>query len=507
MAQSLGGQVKKGYLWTLLGTGIGQPFSFVVGVVLARLLSPADFGVIASCLIFTEMASTIVSSGFVSALIQRKEVTPLHLSTALVLQLCTGMVMAGLLITTSPLVAWLIGSDLVGPVLFVLAFNLIPLAVSSTPSTIARRNLDFRLLSLVNLMNLLVYGSVAIVLAFFEFGVWGLVIGRVVSRLVELVQLSVATQWCPSMRFSRVVAVSLMHMAFQFIWKNILNDLTKKVDYLIVSWNLGVESLGFYSRASYLMTVPIDKLSTSLGTVLFPAFSKIQDDSAQLIRGLLKATALIAMTTFPFLFGLLLTGPDLVAIVYGEKWLPTALPLQILCLAGLFYAVDAPAVSLIDAAGYLTDEIRRQCIYLAVLVVCVLFGLSWGLAGVASGVVVAAMVYWCFLVGLLNRRIGVTWSNYLWSLFPAILGGMVMVLVVRGFQWMVNPFWGPHSVWILIGTIFLGGLSYFSTLFAIRSFVSQPILVEAFGEAEIMIRKICNQILKAITRGVQWQRL
>jgi O-antigen/teichoic acid export membrane protein len=502
MAKSLGEQVKTGYIWTLVGTVIGQPFTFVIGIALARILSPSDFGVIASCLLFTEIGSTVVSASFVSALIQKKDMSPLELSTGFVLQLIMGVVMASLLVAVSPWAAWLMGRDLVAPVLSVLAFNLIILAVSSTPSLILRRNLDFRLLSLVGLVDLFIYGVVTLALALAGFGVWSLVVGRVISHVTNLVQLTVVTKWRPNLQFSRAVAASLLSVAAQFAGKHILNDLSKKIDYLIVGWKLGVEPLGFYSRAAYLMTIPIERFSTSLGTVLFPSFSKIQEERKLLVHGVLKATTVIAMTTFPLLLGLLLVAQNLIPLVYGEKWLATVVPLQIICFAGLFYAVDSPVVALIDAAGFLKDEIRRQCIHIGLLCVFVLSGAQWGLFGVAWGVVAAAAIYWCFMIQLLKTRVGLSLGSYLESLYPAAMGGLIMVIVVRGFQWAIEPYWSTPSFEFLTVSILLGGLSYFLALVVIRMMVVSPLLLEAFRDVESWVKATWMSSACRVRRGL-----
>lgn len=505
MEQGLGNRVRTGYLWTLLGVGLEQPLSFVIGVALARILSPSEFGIIASCVIFTEVASTVVSSGYVSGLLQRREVSPLDLSTGFVLQLATSVGIALLLVGVAPFAGYFLGNHMIGPVLSVLSLNLILLAFSSTPSVIARRSLDFRLLMLVRLVQVVTHGVVAFGMAWAGHGVWSLVGGKLASQLVWTLQLSYATAWRPSFRFSRSVAVSLWGISAQFVAKNILDDLARNVDYFIVSWRLGVEPLGFYFRAYSLMTLPITRFSTSLGDVLFPAFSKIQDEPEQLIRSLVKSSCLISMMIFPLLVGLQLVAPILIPLVYGPQWLATVQPLQILCLAGLFYSLDPTLVALINAKGYLMDEIRRQLAHLALLVTCVLGGSSWGTEGVAWGVVLAASVYWILMLRLLKRRIGFFWSAYLEGLIPGGLASLAMAVVIIGFQKTVSLYGRSEGTMSLLGSIGVGGLSYLVFLWVIRRMLSRPVLNEAFEEVEVFLEMVWNRTVKVLAMREKWR--
>ena len=316
----------------------------------------------------------------------------------------TGFVVALIIILIAPIASHLLDNKVVHPVLSALTINLIILGFCGTPVAIARRNLNFRLLSILELFETIIFGIISIILALSGYGVWSLVIGKLSSRFLYALILHKTVGWRPKLRFSRESVNVLFKISAQFAGKNILDDLTKNLDYFIVGKFLGITALGFYARAYDLMTIPVNKLSRSLGSVLFPAFSKIQNDPNRLIRGLLKSTCLISITIFPILIGLQLTAYDLIPFVYGEKWLPTVLPLQIICFAGLFYTIDSPAVSLINAKGLLVDEIKRQLIHMILLVFAVLLGSRWGIVGVTWGVVFAAFIYWILLLQLLKKE-------------------------------------------------------------------------------------------------------
>jgi O-antigen/teichoic acid export membrane protein len=505
--QMIGEKVKRGYLWTLLGSGSAQILSFLIGIVLARILSPADFGAMATCLIFTEIGSTLLSSSYVSSLLQKRTVSPIDLSTGFVLQLLTAAAVTVLVLCSAPFIGRFLSHPTIGSMLSLLSCSFIILAFSSTPSVIIRRNLDFRRYAGAGFVQIVTDGSVSVVMAFAGYGVWSLVAGKLAGHMAFTITLYYITAWVPSIRFSRAAAKSLLGMSVQFAGKDILDDLARNADYFILGRRLGMASLGFYSRARSLMTIPVTQLSNSLGSVLFPAFSIIQDDRERLIRGLIKSSCLIAMCIFPLLVGLQLVSPVLIAVVYGDKWMPMVPSLRIICLAGLFYTLDPPAVSLINAKGFVLAEIKRQCVHLFLLAMAVFWGSRWGLTGAAWGVTVAAWIYWLFMLQLLQNRIGLSWRSYLEGLIPAVVGSLTMAGVVLAYQVTLSSLMISSHMVYLVGSISLGAASYLSALVAVRLLFRRPLLTDAFMEVETLCRHAWGKTMKALFKGARWQNV
>jgi PST family polysaccharide transporter len=496
---NLGEKVKTGYLWTLVSNGLGQPVSFLFGIVLARILSPSDFGIIASCLIFTEIGSTLVGSSYVSGLTQRKKLSGKDISTGFVLQLISGVALAVIVSICSPLASHFFNEKLISPVLSLLSINFILLAFCGVPTVIARRNLNFKLITKAEISEKFSNGAIAAGLAVGGFGVYSLVVGRLVGRVIYALVLIFGTKWKPSFKFDKSSASSLYKICFQFASKEILDDTARNIDYFLVGGRLGMSMLGFYSRAYYLMTLPITNFSRSLGRVLFPAFSLIQDDDERLIRGLLKSNTLIAITTFPILAGIMLVAPTFIPFVYGAKWIPSVVPLQIICFAGIFYAIEAPAISIINARAFLIAEIKRQLIHMLLLVAGVLIGSYWGIIGVSWGVSITAGIYWFLVLNLLKRKMGVSILIYLKSLLPAIFSSLIMIIGVFIFQriWFLYA----NEIYLLfhiLGSVFIGIVIYFIALFTSEKIIRDPQIQEAFSEIHRFIGSVKYSLFKLV---------
>ena len=502
--KDLSGKVKSGYLWTVLSNGIGQPLSFVFGIVLARILSPADFGIVASCLIFTEIGSTLVGSSFASGLIQKKELLKQDISTGFILQFITSVVVALLVIGLSPLASLAMKEQLVTPVLSLLSLNFIILNFCVIPTVIARRNLNFRLITKAEVAEIIANGVIASGLAIGGFGVWSLVLGRLSGRIVYSFVLILATKWRPTIHFDKSSASYLWKICVKFAVKEILDDTARNIDYFLVGWRLGMTPLGFYSRAYNLMTLPITNLSKSLSKVLFPAFSLIQSEESRIVRGMLKSNCAIAIATFPLLMGLMLVAPTFIPFVYGAKWMPTVQPLQILCFAGLFYSIDTTAISVINAKAYLIPEIRRQLVHMVLLVLGVLIGSKWGLIGVSWGVTITAVIYWFLLLQLLKMRIRLSLKEYLESLLPASISCIVMIFMVLFFQKIIVPLYFMDSQLLnLAGSVFVGVLSYLLVLFFADRLIESAIIEGTYLELRKFLESIRFSLLGVFKKSLE----
>jgi len=239
-------------------------------------------------------------------------------------------------------------------------------------------------------------------------------------------------------------------------------------------------------------------LSVSVGSVLFPAFAKIQDDDAALRWSFKRATCVITMVIFPLLAGLLVVAPTFITFVYGERWEPTVFPLQMLCVAGLLYSVEPVAVSLINARGLLVDDIKRQSVHLFLLAVATLTLSKWGITGIASAVTFAAFANWILLIILLSRRIGFAAAQYVESVLPATLASLVMVAAVAVLQNQVPAYFDLGDGWLLLLSVGCGAAVYYAALLILNRYLKWRLLNESFAEIQGVINSISRPLLRAL---------
>ncbi len=440
-----------------------QAFQFAVGIVLARLLEPADFGVFAITSIFTGLAQTIGNVGLGAALVQRRTITEAHARTAWVANVTMSLLIMLALKGLSGWVGAFFKHELAGPVLSLISVNFAINGVSSVSVSKLSRALKFRELAIIEALSMVVHAVVAVVMAVKGFGVWAIAWGGISQNLSRSVALLFVAGWLPRPEFDWQRYRELLNFGATLTVKRIMNYCAANVDYFVIGKRLGPAQLGFYTRAYSLMSLPLTQLSRVIMSVLFPTFSRIQDDNDRLRRGYMRVLSATSVVSFPFLVGMGLTAPLLIGLVYGDKWLPTVLPLQIMCVAGMMKSVTTFVGAVVDAKGRVMEEIRRQAVYLALLIGGAMLGSRFGTAGVAWAVVVASAAMLWMMQTLMNRMTGMQWRQYARALAPAVVGSLVLTATVIPCQWWLRRQWGDN-LGVLTLVAAMGAVVYVATL-------------------------------------------
>lgn len=485
--------------WSAVTSVFGQVVTFGFGIILARLLAPEDFGCLAAIIIFLEVGSSIVSSGFVSALIQYPTVNETHYSTVMVAGLLMGMTGCLIFVGISPWVGELFQNVVVGQVLSVMSAYLVILPFITVPTAQLRKQLDFRSTGIVEVVQQMVTGGVSVCLAYIGWGVWSLVIGRLLGHVCLAVCLSRLARWKPCFQFNRRAFSELVPLSINVTAANILNDVSQNIGFSLIGRLLGANPLGLYHRAHYLMTLPMTRITGAVNNVLYSAFAEVQTDPPRAKRGLLKSTCYVSLVSNPILTGLLFTSPSLIHTLYGNKWMGVVSPLQILCLAGILFAVEPLAVSLITAMGYAGFEVRRQVIYLLVMVAGVMAGSRWGLVGVAWAMLGASIVFLFLLQRLLRRLVNLSFSEYVAVTIPSFLGCGVMAGALLAFQRLMQEAVDPLSPGMLISSASLGAVIYALSVSSLASRTNNAIAGEVIGEMRQYARWALSTALSLLT--------
>ena len=399
--------------WRLAGSAIGALLQLAVGAVLARVLSPADFGVMALALSVLSITRPLGDLGIGNAIVQRAELTERHVRTGFTVSVLFGVVLAGIVALTAPLGSLLMQDASVAPVLRVLSLGFLVGGAATVPGALLRRQLDFKRPFIVETASYLAgYGGVALVLAQSGFGVWSLVWGGLTQTLLSTVaQVALVGLPRPPALGAREAA-DLLHVGLGMTLNGCVNILALNADNLVVGRWLGPAPLGLYSRAYTLMTLPLTHAAHTLSSVLFPAFALVQGDRERLRRGYLLATRVTALVAAPAMVTLGIGAPHLVHSLYGAQWIGAVAPLQVLCVAGYFRALYHLCGAVVQAVGWVYRELRRQAVYAILTFGGALAGASYGLAGVAAGVGVAILYMYFAQGSLALQATGTSWRDY-----------------------------------------------------------------------------------------------
>jgi PST family polysaccharide transporter len=469
MSGELTKTVANGTLWTAVSQFVSQGMRFLGMIVLAWLLVPEEIGIAAMAAVVTTVVLRIVDVGFNEAIIQRKSVTPSHLSTAFWIILAFSTTVYVVVAAASPLVGRFFGNDLVAPVLAVSALSFIIMPLGSIHGALLRRDLRFVRLSLANIIEAVVYLGVALPMAFSGLGVWSLVGGNLAGIAAQVIARWLLCRWLPSFHFSLDSLRDLRSFGLNVTGSRLASVLVERLDYLIAGRFLGAATLGLYSMALRIARFPSENLWYIVTKVALPAFSLLQDEDERLRRGFLKSTAFIATTAMPVFVGIAVVAPELVRVALDSEWLPIIVPLQILCVSGAVNALRTSIPSLFLSKGRPDILLRLNLVQTAVLVPALIAGAQFGIRGIAAGVVATEFASWLLLFLFAARLIDLRIGEYLRAVWAAALACSAMAAGVLGLRYAMHEVFGLHDVAVLAVSVLFGAGLYVVVLKLIRS--------------------------------------
>ncbi|MCX5833099.1 MAG: MOP flippase family protein [Deltaproteobacteria bacterium] len=340
-----------GIAWNAASRVLNIGLQFVITIFLARLLTPADFGLVGMVIVFTGFAHVLSDPGFASALIQKRDIEESHLSSVFWLNILIGILLSGLFLSFSSLVAGFYHEPrlsaivaLIASIFFIQSFKMVPL-------TLLIRSLEFRKLAVVDTVTTLLAGVTAIVLALSGYGVWSLVWQTVVSAFASMIIVWWVSGWKPHLLFEFGAIRELLKFSMNLFGFNLYQYWVKNIDNLLIGKFIGSAGLGIYSRAYDILLMPVNQISATVGQVMFPALSKIKDDKDRFKDVYLEAMSGVAFIAFPLMMGLFVVADSFVLTLYGEKWSQMIPIVKVFCLLGVIYSIAATAGWIYSAQG------------------------------------------------------------------------------------------------------------------------------------------------------------
>lgn len=428
---SLSGRAISGGQWRMASLIVQGVLHLLVGVVLARLLPPADFGLAALALIVIGFAAMVADVGVGAAVMQRLVVTVAHLRVAFTLSLLTGILIAAALYGIAPLVAILAKSAAVTNVLRVQAIVFIATGVGTVGRAQLQRRLDFRRLFAVDLLSyLLGYALIAIGGAVLGWGVWSLVVGSIVQSALASAMCMLAAKAPVRPLLAKKEMRELLGFGVGVTVNGVISYIGRNGDNFLVGRFLGTTALGLYSRAFNFMMLPINYFSSVIPTVLIPAFAEIQTDKARVGRGYLMGVQTAALITAPVMVWVVVSAPHLILGLYGDRWAGAIVPLQLLAAAGVPRAMLGLAGAVAQACNRVRSETPLQIGFALAITIGATVGSRYGLPGVAVAVSIAIVLLFIAQAWLALSITGATWRSFALAHVPGLLVGLVTLAVI-----------------------------------------------------------------------------
>lgn len=457
---ALQGRVTRGLGWTFLDQWGRQFLNLVVFIVIARLVEPRDVGVVALATVFVAFAQIFIDGGMGDALVQRPTLTRAHIDTAFWISVGTGLVLALATVVLVIPLGPLLGEPRVTPVLQVLSLSFVLFAMSNVQMSLLRRELLLRSLAVRALLAVGGGAIVGIALAYLGFGPWALVGQQLTIGTLSVLTLWRVSPWRPGRQVSRERFRELFSFGIKIVGADFLNFLSRRTDNLLIGAVIGTVALGFYSVAYRILDSTQALLGASAGKIAYPAFSRLQHDQERLRNAFLRVNRVTWAFVMPGFVSLALVAPELILVLFGERWAEAGPVAAVLFLVGVVWSLDNFGIGALNAAGHPEVSFRYRLIstltnVIGFVIAAVIFR---SILAVAAAFVIRAYVLFPLLLWWVRRYLGLPLGRYVVELRGVTLATVAMAVAIVGVKLALAA--AVHPIVLLAAEVGIGGLVF-----------------------------------------------
>lgn len=437
--RSLRQKAASGMVWTALQKYSTMGIQFISGIILARLLTPHDYGCIGMLSIFMVLAESFIDGGFGSALIQKKNPTQEDYSTIFYWNLGMALLMYFVLYVSAPAISRFYSIPLLcdvlrvqGLILFIYAFNIVQ-------RNQLKKKLNFKVLSIVTIITSITSLTVTIIMAYKGFGVWSLVAQHLLTAAIPALVFWFVIKWRPIWTFSWKSFKELFSFGVYMFLTHLINNFSLQIQGLLIGRVYNSSTMGYYSKAYGAEKLASKSISSVMTQVTYPLYAQVQDNKVAMINMIKRFTTTISYITFPVMFILILTAKPIFVLLYSDKWLNSVPYFQALCLAGLASCLIAVNLQTISAIGKSREMFCWTLIKFLIRLVLVIGGLTlFGMKGLLVGVVLTTWMAFFINICLVSKYIGYKWTRQLLDLMPVAVASLVAAVISFGVGRLLN---------------------------------------------------------------------
>lgn len=461
MSDNLKQKTVNGVLWSFAERFLTQGVSFVLGIFIARQLSPSDYGVIAMLSIFFAIFGSFVDSGFSSALIRKVDRTESDTSTVFYFNIAVGFVASLIFFLLAPAIAAFFDTPLLAPITRVLSFTVFIGSFGAVQQALLTSKIDFRTQAKISLATTLISGFLGLWGAYFGLGAWALVVQMMSASLLRSILLWVLVKWKPTMPFSKDSFKQLFGFGSKLLASALLDITYSNIYTLVIGKLFSATSLGNYSRANQFAQFPSSNITGIIQRVTFPVLSNIQNDDERLSVNYRKLLRMSAFVIFPMMICLSALAHPVVITFLTEKWASAVVFLQIICFSLMWYPIHAINLNLLQVKGrsdlFLRLEIIKKAIGVGVLCITI----PMGLLPMCYGQIVTSLI--CLVVNThyTGKIIQIGFFKQMRDILPTLIASLTM----GGVVYLLLPFLG--TAWMQL----VGGLIIGSTLYLLIAYI------------------------------------
>lgn len=451
-------KIVTGMIWRFGEKITAQVVSFVVSIVLARLLLPNDYGVVAIVNVFIAIVEIFVTSGLGTSLIQKKDADDIDFSTVF---WCNIVLSVGLYIIVfflSPIIASFYDMPLLTPVLRVFSLRLPISAVNSIQNAYVSRKMDFRKFFFATLIGTIISAIVGIIMAYMGFGVWSLIAQYLTNAIIDTIVLFIIIQWRPHLVFSIERARPLIKYGWKILASDLIGTIFNQLNSFIIGKKYTSADLAYYTQGKKIPDLVNNNIGATLNAVLFPAMS-LSADKEEIKQIRRKSLMMMEYILFPIMFGIMAIADKMVVVLMTDKWIFAVPYIRITCLSAVIGVLGTTLIQEIKAIGRSDVTLKMELLKKPVFLVIAFVAMHFGVWVIAWTLVINEIIAFCFNVYPVKKYIGFDIKTHIIDALPTLLMSIVMVAMVYGIGLIIKNDLICLMLQVFIGVIVYVGLS------------------------------------------------
>lgn len=481
MSSSLKQRTIYGLFWSFTGNFANQGVTFVVGIILARLLTAKEYGLIGMTTVFIVISQTIIDSGFTQALIRKNNCTVEDYSTVFFFNLVIGILFYLILFVTAGFISSFFNEPELLKIIRIISINIIINSLAIVQATILTKQLNFKLLTKISFFSALFSGTLGIILAYKGFGVWSLVWRTISGSVLTLIFLWTFSDWRPKTVFSKKSFKDLFGFGSKLLASNLIDQIYWNIYYIVIGKYFSTQTLGYYTRAEMFKNLPSQNITTIINNVAYPSLSQIQDDQMKLKESFIKILLPSVFITAVLIFGIISLSKPIIIVLLGERWLPAAEILQLLAFSALLYPASLFNITIMKIKHRSDLVLKIEIIKKILAVPTILASIFFGMKAMIIFIVFNSFIDWGLNSFFAGRMIKYPIKEQVKDIIPALFVSAFMGFIV------------------FVSTLFLSSMN---PVFLVLQVILGFFVIIIFGETiqltpYIIIKEIVIKLLKS----------
>ena len=450
---SLRKQATSGLFWTFGQQFGNQAISFIISIILARLLLPAEFGLIGMVAVFIVIGRTLVDVGLTQSLIRNEATDQEDLSTVFFFNLIASILIYFVLFISAPLIAQFYDQNILTDIIRVISLTFVIGAFGAIQNTRLTKIMDFKTKTIISVPSVIGGGVIGVGLAYSGFGVWSLVWSRVAESLISTVQLWIYTKWYPSFNFNIQKFKYHFNFGYKLGLSSLLDTVFNNIYVIVIGKYFAASQVGFYTRAESLQKLPVANISKALNKVTYPLFAEIQDDNERLKRVYKQIMQTVVFLIAPILIFTAVLAEPIFILVLTEKWLPAVPYFQILCVSGILQPINSYNLNVLKVKGRSDLFLKLEVIKKIIIAISIIVAIQYGIYGLLYSHAIFSII--AFFINSYNTEKFISYSTLeqTMDILPIIL---LTLLSGSGIYFMDSLL--ISNDFSLMGRIVIGGL-------------------------------------------------